>query len=227
MVAMGSAEVYRGVPCPEYGEDLLQAEMKAARDREGIGAQGLRYEGPRACRQRERRHLQQRERERGHVSGDHQREATGPHDWTAGGLTQGQCRSPGPPVEQKSVESQQRDTRVPPFGPTSLPNDAPPRSRNGSPRGCGHTPLSSSWGTGAVSCHAVAAPGQDNSRDLLGILRLPQLPPVCLPLAHPLRSSIFVSREVATRPRAGCTGGGRIPKPYPVPTPVVCFHSSR
>ena len=52
MVAMGYAEVYRGVPCHVYCRELEQAEAKARRDRVGMWAQGDRYESPAAFRRR-------------------------------------------------------------------------------------------------------------------------------------------------------------------------------
>ncbi len=50
MVAMGYAEVYRGVPCQVYCRELEEAEEKARRDRVGMWAQGEMYESPAACR---------------------------------------------------------------------------------------------------------------------------------------------------------------------------------
>ena len=46
MVAMGYAEVSRGVPCQVYCRELEQAEAKARQDRVGMWAQGANYERP-------------------------------------------------------------------------------------------------------------------------------------------------------------------------------------
>ncbi len=50
MVAMGSAEVYRGAACQVDCRELEDAEAKAKRDRVAMWAQGASYESPRAFR---------------------------------------------------------------------------------------------------------------------------------------------------------------------------------
>lgn len=52
MAAMGYAEMYGGLPCQAYCEDLYRAEVKAKRDRVGNWAQGVGYEGAAAFRNR-------------------------------------------------------------------------------------------------------------------------------------------------------------------------------
>lgn len=54
LVAMGYAEVYRGVPCQVSCRELEQAEAKARRDRVGMWTQGATYESPATFRRRVR-----------------------------------------------------------------------------------------------------------------------------------------------------------------------------
>jgi endonuclease YncB( thermonuclease family) len=54
LVAMGYAEVFRGVPCLVYREDLYAAEAKARQDRVGMWAQGPTHESPTDFRRRMR-----------------------------------------------------------------------------------------------------------------------------------------------------------------------------
>ncbi len=52
MVAMGYAEVYRGVACQVHCRELAEAEAKARQDRVGMWVQGATYESAAAFRKR-------------------------------------------------------------------------------------------------------------------------------------------------------------------------------